>query len=97
VRTKKIRSGILATGAIASVFTEDLLTLADAEVAAVESRTKESARAFADRYGMLRAHSSWAGLAADGDVDIVYIATPLARRCCARSRSPWTPRRPKTS
>src|SRR5207248_244227 len=36
----------------------------------------ESARAFADRYGIPRAHGSWADLAADPDVDIVYVATP---------------------
>ncbi|MBW8804417.1 MAG: Gfo/Idh/MocA family oxidoreductase [Catenulisporales bacterium] len=72
----KIRWGILATGAIAATFTEDLLTLDDAEVAAVGSRSPESARAFADRYGIPRAHGSWADLAADPDVDIVYVATP---------------------
>ncbi|WP_412538964.1 Gfo/Idh/MocA family oxidoreductase [Longispora sp. K20-0274] len=72
----KIRWGILATGNIAATFTEDLLTLPDAEVVAVGSRSKESARAFADRYGIPRAHGSWADLAADPDVDIVYVATP---------------------
>jgi predicted dehydrogenase len=74
--TSKIRWGILATGGIAATFTEDLLLLDDAEVAAVGSRTPEAARAFADRYGIPRAHGSWAELAADPDVDIVYVATP---------------------
>ena len=72
----KIRWGILATGGIAATFTEDLQTLDDAEVMAVGSRTLDSARAFADRYGIPRAHGSWAELAADPDVDIVYVATP---------------------
>jgi predicted dehydrogenase len=72
----KIRWGILATGAIAATFTEDLLTLEDAEVVAVGSRSLDTARAFADRYGIPRAHGSWAELAADPDVDIVYVATP---------------------
>ncbi|GAA1983313.1 Gfo/Idh/MocA family oxidoreductase [Catenulispora subtropica] len=72
----KIRWGILATGAIAATFTEDLLTLEDAEVAAVASRSPDTARAFADRYDIPRAHGSWAELAADPDVDIVYVATP---------------------
>lgn len=74
--TSKIRWGILATGAIAATFTEDLLLLDDAEVAAVGSRTPEAARAFADRFGIPRAHGSWAELAADPEVDIVYVATP---------------------
>ncbi|NUR59745.1 MAG: Gfo/Idh/MocA family oxidoreductase [Catenulispora sp.] len=71
-----VRWGVLATGAIAATFTEDLLTLDDAEVAAVGSRSPEAARAFADRYGIPRAHGSWAELAADPDIDIVYVATP---------------------
>ena len=71
-----IRWGVLATGGIAATFTEDLLTLDDAEVVAVGSRTPETAQAFADRYRIPRAHGSWAGLAADPDVDIVYVATP---------------------
>ncbi|MET8048431.1 Gfo/Idh/MocA family oxidoreductase [Streptosporangium sp. NPDC005286] len=66
--------GILATGGIAATFTEDLKLLPDAEVVAVGSRSEESARAFADRYGIPRAHGSWAELAADPDVDIIYVA-----------------------
>ncbi|NUP47875.1 MAG: Gfo/Idh/MocA family oxidoreductase [Catenulispora sp.] len=71
-----VRWGILATGAIAATFTEDLLTLDDAEVVAVGSRSQAAAQAFADRHGIPRAHGSWAELAADPDVDIVYVATP---------------------
>ncbi|HEY1178062.1 MAG TPA: Gfo/Idh/MocA family oxidoreductase [Phytomonospora sp.] len=69
-----VRWGILATGGIASTFTKDLRLAPGAEVAAVGSRTAESARAFADAHGIPRAHGSWADLAADPDVDIVYIA-----------------------
>ncbi|MBB2909884.1 putative dehydrogenase [Streptosporangium becharense] len=69
-----IKWGILATGGIAATFTEDLKRLPDAEVVAVGSRTAESARAFADRHGIPRAHGSWAELAADPEVDIVYVA-----------------------
>ena len=73
---KTIRWGILATGSIAEQFTHDLQLLPDAEVVAVGSRSEESARAFADRFGIPRAHGSWAELAADEQVDIVYVATP---------------------
>lgn len=69
-----IKWGILATGGIAGTFTEDLKLLPDAEVVAVGSRTIESARAFADRHDIPRAHGSWAELAADPDVDIIYVA-----------------------
>ena len=71
-----VRWGILATGQIAAKFTEDLRLLPDAEPVAVGSRTVEAARAFADRFGVPRAYGSWAELAADPDVDAVYVATP---------------------
>ncbi|WP_037906451.1 Gfo/Idh/MocA family protein [Actinacidiphila yeochonensis] len=75
--TRKIRWGILATGGIAATFTEALLTLPDdAEVVAVGSRDAGSAKAFADRFGIPRAYGSWAELAADDEVDVVYVATP---------------------
>ncbi len=90
---KTIRWGILATGNIAEQFTRDLLLLPDAEVVAVGSRSEESARAFADRFGIPRSHGSWAALAADEGVDIVYVATPhhahheAARLCLEAGRA----------
>ncbi len=72
----KIRWGVLATGGIAATFTEALRSLPDAEVVAVGSRSPEGAKAFAERYGIPRAHGSWAELAADREVDVVYVATP---------------------
>ncbi|MFE0647526.1 Gfo/Idh/MocA family protein [Streptomyces sp. NPDC059534] len=71
-----VRWGILATGGIAERFTTDLLTLDGAEVVAVASRTEASAKSFADRFGIPRAYGEWAGLFADEDVDVVYVATP---------------------
>ncbi|HEY8981957.1 MAG TPA: Gfo/Idh/MocA family oxidoreductase [Streptomyces sp.] len=71
-----VRWGILATGGIAAAFTADLIDLPDAEVVAVASRTEESAKAFAERFGVPRAYGDWASLAADDDIDVVYIATP---------------------
>lgn len=72
----KIRWGILATGGIAATFTADLRTLDDAEVVAVGSRTLGAAQAFAEEHKIPRAYGSWAELAADPEVDIVYVATP---------------------
>src|ERR1044071_6091650 len=70
-----IRWGILATGGIAATFTEDLQTLPDTEVVAVGSRTKEAATAFAERYAVPRSYGSWHELAADPEVDIIYVAS----------------------
>ena len=92
-RVSPVRWGILATGKIARTFTEDLLRLDDHAVVAVGSRAMSSARAFADRYGIERAHGSYEALAADGEVDVVYVATPhsehfpAARLCLLSGRA----------
>ena len=78
-----IRWGILATGAIAHSFADDLALLPDARLAAVASRTEESARRFADRHGIPRAYGSWEQLAQDPEVDVVYVATPHANHHAA--------------
>lgn len=72
------RWGILATGYIAGRFAEDLRFAPGAELVAVGSRTRESAELFARRHGASRAYASWAELAADPEVDVVYVATPHA-------------------
>jgi predicted dehydrogenase len=73
---RPVRWGILATGGIAASFTADLVDLPDAEVVAVASRRAESAKAFAERFGIPRAYGDWRALAEDEDVDVVYVATP---------------------
>ncbi|MFF9620583.1 Gfo/Idh/MocA family protein [Streptomyces griseosporeus] len=73
-----VRWGVLATGGIAAAFTADLVDLPDAEVVAVASRSEASAKTFADRFGIPRAYGDWASLAADDEVDVVYVATPHA-------------------
>ncbi|WP_284747339.1 Gfo/Idh/MocA family protein [Amycolatopsis sp. RTGN1] len=73
---KPLRWGIMGTGGIATSFAEDLKLTDSGVVAAVGSRTAESAEAFADRRGIPTRHSSYEALANDPDVDIVYVATP---------------------
>ncbi|MFJ2258587.1 Gfo/Idh/MocA family protein [Streptomyces sp. NPDC087844] len=73
---ERVRWGVLATGGIAAAFTADLIDLPDAEVVAVASRTEASAKGFAERFGIPRAYGDWESLAADEDVDVVYVATP---------------------
>ncbi|MBM0231781.1 Gfo/Idh/MocA family oxidoreductase [Micromonospora sp. STR1_7] len=72
------RWGILATGHIASRFAEDLRLVPDAELVAVGSRAADSAQRFADTHGAKRAYGSWVELAADPEVDVIYVATPHA-------------------
>ncbi|OKI52935.1 Gfo/Idh/MocA family protein [Micromonospora sp. CB01531] len=72
------RWGILATGQIAGRFAEDLRLVPGAELVAVGSRTRESAELFAARHGVPRAYASWADLATDPDLDVIYVATPHA-------------------
>jgi predicted dehydrogenase len=72
----EIRWGILSTGGIARAFTEDLVHVPGARVHAVGSRSPEAAQRFADAHGIPNAYGSWAQLAADPEVDVVYVATP---------------------
>ncbi|MET0416986.1 MAG: Gfo/Idh/MocA family oxidoreductase [Actinoplanes sp.] len=75
---QKVRWGILGPGGIAAQFAADLKLVEGAELAAVGSRSTANATAFAERFGFARAHGSYAELAADPDVDVVYVATPHA-------------------
>ena len=77
----KIRWGILSTGSIADSFVRGLRFCPDAEVAAVGSRTSAAAERFGARLGIPRRHGSYEALAADPDVDIVYIGTPHNLHC----------------
>ena len=71
-----VRWGILGTGRIADKFAEELPFSETGRLAAVASRTAEGARAFAARYGGVRAHGGYGSLLADPEVDAVYISTP---------------------
>ncbi|MEV4142945.1 Gfo/Idh/MocA family oxidoreductase [Amycolatopsis sp. NPDC049691] len=73
---KPLRWGIMGTGGIAGAFAEDLKLTDSGVVAAVGSRTAESAERFADARGVPTRHSSYEALANDPDVDVVYVATP---------------------
>jgi predicted dehydrogenase len=73
--TDRLRWGILGTGGIARLFTSDL-NLTDRAVTAVGSRTQQSADAFASAFGIPRAHGSYEALAADPEVDVIYVSTP---------------------
>lgn len=71
-----VRWGILGTGGIARAFALGLKHAPGAVLAAVGSRTMESARTFARELGIERAYGSYEELANAPDVDIIYIGTP---------------------
>jgi predicted dehydrogenase len=72
------RWGILATGNIARSFATDLHDVPDAVIAAVGSRSADSAQAFARELGdeHTHVHGSYDALVADPEVDVVYVASP---------------------
>ncbi len=71
-----IRWGIISTGYISGKFAEALEILPNAELSAVASRSQEPADEFAKKYGIAKAYASYEELAADPDIDVVYIGTP---------------------
>lgn len=71
-----IRWGILGPGFIAGLFAEDLVQTPGARAVAVASRDQGRAESFATTHGIARAYGSYEALAADPEVDIVYIASP---------------------
>lgn len=76
---KEIRWGILSTGTIARNFAKTVKDMDDVQILAVASRSMESASAFADEWGIERRYASYEAMAADPDIDIVYVATPHSR------------------
>jgi dihydrodiol dehydrogenase / D-xylose 1-dehydrogenase (NADP) len=77
---KPIRWGIFGTGRMAATMAEELLRLETqgARLVAVASRDRGRADRFAARFGFRAGHASYAELARDDAVDLVYIATPPA-------------------
>ncbi len=74
-----VKWGIVATGSIARKFAQGLKAADNAELVAVASRAQESADAFAEEFNVPNRHVGTEALAADADVDVVYVATPHSR------------------
>ena len=70
------RWGLMATGGIARTFAQDLAHVPGASLAAVGSRSQQKADAFADEFDVPNRHASYADLAADPEVDAVYVSPP---------------------
>lgn len=71
----RIRWGILGTGFIAGLQTQDLIENGF-KVQAIGSRTLESSKSFGEKFSVPTAHESYEALVADPEVDVVYVATP---------------------
>lgn len=71
-----MKVGILGVGKIAAVMADTLRRMPQVTCWAVGSRTYEKADGFAKEYGFQRAYGSYEELAADPEVQLIYIATP---------------------
>ena len=71
-----LRWGILGTGWIAERFVEALHAHTRQRVVVVGSRSAEKGAEFASRHGIERSLVGYEAVVADGQVDIVYVATP---------------------
>lgn len=70
-----VRWGILGCGGIARRMAAVIPEARDAQLVAAAARDKERAAAFAARFGADKAYGSYEELAADKEVDAVYVAT----------------------
>ena len=70
------RWGILGLGRIAEAFAEGLSNTPNARLVACGSRSAGKSRAFGAKWEVQNCHSSWDALAADPEIDAIYIATP---------------------
>lgn len=77
--TRKIRWGIIGTGTVAHDVAQSFSQVADAELAAVGSRSLQSAQSFASRFHINQVYGSFAELLQDDRLDVIYIATPHHR------------------
>lgn len=71
-----IKWGIAATGNISNQFVQGLNLIKGGKFTAVASRDQGKADAFAKKYGAEKAYGSYEEMAADDEIDVVYIGTP---------------------
>jgi predicted dehydrogenase len=72
---ERIRWGILGCGNIAETFARALVTMPEAQLVAVASRTKNKARDFAEKFKLTKWFRTYEELLQDQKIDVVYIAT----------------------
>ena len=73
---ERFNIGILGAGHIAGKMVRTLQQVPQVKVLAVASRSAEKAQAFASEFGIPRAYGSYGEMLQDGEVELVYVATP---------------------
>ena len=73
---EKIKWAIIGTGYIANRFADGMCVVKDADLAAVVSRSEESGRKFAQKYGCQRVYTDLKIMLDTEKIDIVYLAIP---------------------
>ena len=71
-----VRWGILSTADINGLVIPPLYESPESDLVAVASRTQERADAYAEEWGIARAHGSYEALLEDDEVEAVYISLP---------------------
>src|SRR3954452_12251894 len=71
-----LRWGVIGSGGIARAFAAEVAETDSGEIVAVASRSRETAEAFGDAFGIAHRHDSYEALVADDTVQAVYVATP---------------------
>ena len=75
----KINWGIIATGKIAAKLAEAINYSDNSILYAVASRNDDKAIAVAEKFGAEKHYGSYEQLADDPNIDIIYIASPMAQ------------------
>ena len=73
---KQVKWGIVGTGNIPTQFAQGLQLVEHAQIAAVASRSIDSATAFAEKFAIPKCYGSYADMAKDTDLEIIYIGIP---------------------
>lgn len=77
-----LRIGVLGAARITPLaLLNPARVLPEAVVVAVAAREPVRARAFADRHGILRVHSTYAAMLADPEIDAIYNPLPNSHHC----------------
>jgi predicted dehydrogenase len=73
---KRYKWGILAPGKMSAKFTRGLKLLDNVELYAVGSRDLQRSKNFAEEFGFKKYYGTYEELAADNELEIIYIASP---------------------
>ncbi len=71
-----LKIGIMGTGRIASILAETMVQMPEVCLYGAASRNLKKAEDFAARFSIKKAYGSYEELAADSEVQLIYIATP---------------------